>query len=66
MSVQTVTCTLKATVREVIELLVENHIHRVFLVDDDEKLIGVVALRDVLALFVKEPSDSKLGDYFTA
>jgi CBS-domain-containing membrane protein len=46
--------------------LTSNCIHRVFITDDDEHVIGVVALRDVIALFVKEPADSSLSEYFAA
>jgi len=36
------------TIEHVIRVLVEYNIHRVYLVDDNDKPVGVVALRDVL------------------
>eukprot|EP00730_Choanoeca_flexa_P007932 TRINITY_DN12415_c4_g2_i17.p1 TRINITY_DN12415_c4_g2~~TRINITY_DN12415_c4_g2_i17.p1 ORF type:complete len:343 (+),score=99.98 TRINITY_DN12415_c4_g2_i17:363-1391(+) len=59
-----VCCKLNDTLRDVIDRLLANSIHRLFMIDDDDHVIGVVALRDVIALFVKEPADSSLSDYF--
>eukprot|EP00730_Choanoeca_flexa_P007933 TRINITY_DN12415_c4_g2_i8.p1 TRINITY_DN12415_c4_g2~~TRINITY_DN12415_c4_g2_i8.p1 ORF type:complete len:383 (+),score=96.60 TRINITY_DN12415_c4_g2_i8:363-1511(+) len=61
---QAVCCKLNDTLRDVIDRLLANSIHRLFMIDDDDHVIGVVALRDVIALFVKEPADSSLSDYF--
>lgn len=36
------------TIGEVINLLVENKVHRIFIVDDDRKPIGVASLKDLL------------------
>jgi CBS domain-containing protein len=60
-----VCCTEADTVRAVIQKLVNNRIHRVFLVDDKGALHGVVAMRDIIALFVKEPHESSLAEYFS-
>jgi len=43
-----ITCTIKSTLCEVIAKLVKNHIHRIFVVDDNNTLIGVLSLCDVI------------------
>ncbi|KAK9818373.1 hypothetical protein WJX72_011551 [[Myrmecia] bisecta] len=45
-----ITCTVQATLRQVLELLVENHIHRVYVVDklDKPHAIAVVTPTDVM------------------
>jgi CBS domain-containing protein len=62
---ETVCCTEEDTIASIITKLDNNRIHRVFLVDGEGKLKGVIALRDIIALFVKEPRDSSLSEYFT-
>ncbi|EDQ87540.1 uncharacterized protein MONBRDRAFT_37974 [Monosiga brevicollis MX1] len=61
---EVVCCTSSDTLRSVIEKLRKNRVHRVFVVDDDNVLQSVIALRDVIAQFVKEPADSKIEAYF--
>ncbi len=41
------------TLEQVLQQLVEHHIHRVYVVDDDRKPIGIVSLTDVLKLVVE-------------
>ncbi|KQJ93420.1 hypothetical protein BRADI_3g04490v3 [Brachypodium distachyon] len=44
-----VTCTMESTLGEVVEKAVENHVHRLWVVDEEEGLLrGVVSLTDVL------------------
>jgi len=62
---QTVCVTDKTTLAEVVQKLAETQIHRVFITNEAHELQGVISLRDVLACFVKEPSDSKLSEYFS-
>lgn len=40
-----------ATLAQVIQLVVENNIHRVWLTDDKEKPVGVVTLTDIISVF---------------
>lgn len=47
-----------ATVGHVLNLLAKTGFHRVFVVDDDKKPIGVVSLRDVIRFFIKEDSSA--------
>ena len=49
-----------------IRKLARAHVHRLFVVDDDGRSIGVISLRDVIAKFVKEPANSGLSQYFVA
>jgi len=42
------TVTVNATLEEVIDTLAEHQIHRVFIIDDNKKPIGVISLKDVL------------------
>ncbi|KAJ3128338.1 hypothetical protein HK098_004748 [Nowakowskiella sp. JEL0407] len=44
-----VTCSLDDTMEDVLVRLNESKIHRVWIVDNTKKLVGVVALRDILA-----------------
>jgi len=46
-----VTCHENSTLKEAIELLVKNHVHRVYIVDHDNRPTGVVSISDVLAQF---------------
>jgi len=43
-----VTVTESNTIGDVIRLLSENKIHRVYIVDSDKKAIGVITLKDIL------------------
>jgi CBS domain-containing protein len=64
-NVEPITVKKSATLHQIIDIFAKTQIHRVFVVDDDKHLLGVVSLRDVLAAFVVEPRDSQLGNYFT-
>jgi CBS domain-containing protein len=46
-----ITCKSSTPFDQVIQTLVENNVHRVWLVDDKEKPIGVVTLTDILNVF---------------
>ena len=43
-------CTSETTITEVLDLLVNNKIHRIFLVDDEMKPMKVVSLCDVISI----------------
>jgi CBS domain-containing protein len=44
-----VSCVGSETIADVINKLAENHIHRVYIVDDANKPVGLVSLKDLLA-----------------
>jgi CBS domain-containing protein len=46
-----VTCSLKTTFKQVLDLLVKYHAHRVWVVDAEEKPVHVITLSDILAKF---------------
>ncbi|CAM6118065.1 unnamed protein product [Calypogeia fissa] len=48
-----VTCRLATPLGEVIALALRNHIHRVWITDDQGSLMGLVALSDILSVFHK-------------
>lgn len=58
------TCRISDTLQSVMDKLTQTRAHRLYLVDASDKPVGVISLGDVLAKFVKEPEDSKLGEYF--
>ncbi len=58
------TCQPQDSLASVIDQLVNNHIHRLYLTNADLRVIGVVSLRDVIAQFVREPEDSTIASYF--
>eukprot|EP00051_Salpingoeca_urceolata_P026089 m.476029 g.476029 ORF g.476029 m.476029 type:complete len:392 (-) comp20409_c0_seq1:653-1828(-) len=56
-------CTPDNTLGEVILKMVVSRIHRVYVVDEDQKPIRVLSMSNVLARFVKEP-EGYFHDYF--
>jgi len=48
-----VKCGLESTYRSVVESIVENKVHRCYVVDENNKLIGVVSLWDLLCKLVE-------------
>ncbi|XP_058763533.1 SNF1-related protein kinase regulatory subunit gamma-1-like [Vicia villosa] len=63
MSCEFVTCKMDCTVKELIQLLDREKIHRVYVVDDDGELEGLITLRDILSRLVHEPR-GYFGDFF--
>jgi 5'-AMP-activated protein kinase regulatory gamma subunit len=63
-SVELISCVEDDTLESVINKLAESRVHRVYLCDADFKAIGVISLRDIIALFVREPSADYMADYF--
>lgn len=43
-----VSVTKAASVKDAVDLMVKNHLHRVYVVDDDKKPVGVVSIKDIL------------------
>lgn len=58
-----VTCKREDTIKEVIAMLDSNKIHRIYVVDDDGNLEGVITLRDIISKLVHEPR-GYFGDFF--
>lgn len=58
------TCRERDTLQSVMEKLSQTKVHRLYLVDDHCRPVGVVSLGDILAKFVHEPKGSDLSDYF--
>ena len=50
-------CQKTETLKSVIERLCTARIHRIFVVNDEEQVIGVVTLRDIIDKFVVEPKN---------
>ena len=58
-----VTCKKDCTIKELIQLLDQEKIHRVYVVDDDGDLQGLITLRDIISRLVHEPR-GYFGDFF--
>lgn len=58
-----ITCKKDHTIKEMILLLDSKKIHRVYVVDDDGNLEGVITLRDIISKLVHEPR-GYFGDFF--
>eukprot|EP01133_Synstelium_polycarpum_P018035 gene18035-21529_t len=48
-----VTCKKSDTFKDVVQKVAENKIHRIFVVNDENKLLGVISLLDILEFIVK-------------
>ncbi|KAL5717534.1 SNF1-related protein kinase regulatory subunit gamma-1 [Ranunculus cassubicifolius] len=59
----TVTCTKENTIKEVIQKLDSEQIHRIYVVDEDGNLEGVITLRDIISKLVHEPRNY-FGNFF--
>ena len=60
---QVITCTKNEKTRDVISKLDQHSIHRVYVVDEEENIDGVVTMRDLISKFVFEPIDY-FGEFF--
>ncbi|KAJ0049409.1 SNF1-related protein kinase regulatory subunit gamma-1 [Pistacia vera] len=58
-----ITCKSDNTIKELIQLLDSKKIHRIYVVDDDGNLEGVITLRDIISRLVHEPR-GYFGDFF--
>ena len=58
-----ITATANDTMEDVIKRLVRSRIHRVYVVDSQQRVVRVVSLRNILRKFVKEPQ-GYFGHYF--
>lgn len=58
-----ITCKKSDTMKELIMTLDSEKIHRIYVVDDDGNLEGVITLRDIISRLVHEPR-GYFGDFF--
>lgn len=58
-----ITCKKDHTMKELIQLLDSEKIHRIYVVDDEGNLEGVITLRDIISRLVHEPR-GYFGDFF--
>ncbi|XP_026410769.1 SNF1-related protein kinase regulatory subunit gamma-1-like [Papaver somniferum] len=58
-----ITCRKDDTIKDVILKLDSEKIHRIYVVDADENLEGVISLRDIISKLVHEPRNY-FGDFF--
>lgn len=49
------TCKADSTLGDVIDALASRAVHRIYVVGDDEEVVGVITLRDVISCFIYEP-----------
>lgn len=52
---QPITCKPDSTLQGVIHTLSSQSIHRIYVVDGQDEVVGVITLRDVISCFVTEP-----------
>lgn len=57
-------CRATDTLGSVIARMSAAKIHRIFVVDDHDHLLRVVSLRDIIEMFVTEPSSDYFSNYF--
>ena len=58
-----ITCKRDKTIKDLIQMLDSEKIHRVYVVDGDGNLEGVITLRDIISRLVHEPR-GYFGDFF--
>ena len=58
-----ITCKRDNTIKEIILNLDSKKIHRIYVVDEEENLEGVITLRDIISKLVHEPH-GYFGDFF--
>lgn len=56
-------CKRDHTMKELIQLLDSEKVHRIYVVDNDGNLEGVITLRDIISKLVHEPR-GYFGDFF--
>lgn len=54
-------CTMDETLYTILERIVRAEVHRLVIVDDQRKVIGIIALSDILLYLVLRPSGDALG-----
>ncbi|XP_051144412.1 SNF1-related protein kinase regulatory subunit gamma-1-like [Andrographis paniculata] len=54
-TVKPITCKADASLGEVIDTLASRAVHRIYVVNEVEEVVGVITLRDVISCFIFEP-----------
>jgi len=57
------TCKPNSSLGDVIRILSSKSIHRIYVVSDEDEVVGVITLRDVISCFIFEPANH-FDDYF--
>lgn len=60
-----INCRPHETLLTVLNRLVESRIHHIYVVSDTLELLDILSLREIVAIFVKEPEDSHFAEYFS-
>lgn len=50
-----ITCKLNTYLGNVIHTLASKSVHRIYVVSEEEEVVGVITLRDVISCFIYEP-----------
>jgi len=58
-----ITCTADATMEDIIRRLVKSRIHRIYVIDEQDRPVRVISLRNIIRKFVREP-DNYFGHFF--
>eukprot|EP00244_Chara_vulgaris_P008086 TRINITY_DN3063_c0_g1_i1.p1 TRINITY_DN3063_c0_g1~~TRINITY_DN3063_c0_g1_i1.p1 ORF type:complete len:303 (-),score=40.66 TRINITY_DN3063_c0_g1_i1:411-1283(-) len=58
-----VTCTVDSTLRSVIDKMVKTRVHKVYVVDQDRRLMAGISLQDIIGWVVSEPEDGWLSKH---
>lgn len=58
-----ITCKPNSSLGDVIHTLSTQCVHRIYTVNDEGEVVGVITLRDVISCFITEPS-YHFDDYF--
>lgn len=58
-----ITCKPDSTLHSVIHTLASQSIHRIYAVDGQDQVVGVITLRDVISCFITEPP-YQFDDYY--
>jgi CBS domain-containing protein len=58
-----ITCKPDATLQSVIHTLASQSIHRIYTVNGQDQVVGVITQRDVISCFITEP-DYHFDDYY--
>ncbi|KAI4328397.1 hypothetical protein L6164_020754 [Bauhinia variegata] len=60
---QPITCKPNSTLGDVIHTLASQSVHRIYTINENDEVVGVITLRDVISCFITEPS-YHFDDYF--
>lgn len=55
------TCSPTDTLESALDLIIRHYVHRLWILDENEEVKGVLSLRDCIAIFVREPLSSPIS-----